>query len=186
MQSTFCEVQATPFFLYPPSSRQIPCLSSCWLFVSIFSHLYFFFEGESKILWHLVELCTHTNTSLSYCMGAPCRLTVVFMFDFDVVVLLLWYPKRRRSDSRRHAYNVLRSWQSKYNKQREYIDTLALLQAYLLVELAVSTELDDGDDGIKYQKYMKKKERLDSDTTGWLFSQMIHAGTIHMECNNNS
>lgn len=99
--------------------EQIPCLSSCWLFVSISSHLYYFFFFLAT-LWHLVRTQTDTLVLLHG------RHVALLFFSYLIsicAVLLLWYPKRRRSDSQRwrRVQCVTLATVLKYNKQQESI-----------------------------------------------------------------
>lgn len=114
MQSTFRKVQATSFYfvhstyIHRPSKEQIPCLSSCWLFVSISSHLYYFF-----FFLPLCGIsCAHRQTHLSYCMAAMspyCSFHIWFRF-----VLCYYYDTQRDVAATANddaEYNVLRSRQ---------------------------------------------------------------------------
>lgn len=88
--------------------EQIPCLSSCWLFVSISSHLYYFF-----FFLPLCGIsCAHRQTHLSYCMAAMspyCSFHIWFRF-----VLCYYYDTQRDVAATANddaEYNVLRSRQ---------------------------------------------------------------------------
>lgn len=69
--------------------EQIPCLSSCWLFVSISSHLYYFFLFSC----HSVASRAHTDRHTCLIAWPPCRLTVLFIFDFDLCCVIIMIPK---------------------------------------------------------------------------------------------